>query len=51
MKALERFPQIGGIAEYLALPPGELALYRQYTLDALEQEAKQPVLKIDTRKK
>lgn len=50
MKALERFPQIGGIAEYLALPPGEVALYRQYTLDAMETDAKQPVLRFEPKK-
>lgn len=50
MKVIERFPQIGGIREYLAMPPGEQALYRQYTLDGLEAEARQPVLKIDARR-
>ena len=49
MKVLERFPQIGGIASSMALPEGELALYQQYTLDALMVEAKTPVLKIDTK--
>ena len=49
MKVLERFPQIGGISGYMALPDGELALYQQYTLDALETEAKAPVLKLDVR--
>ncbi len=50
MKVCERFPQIGGIKQYLELPPGEKALYRQYTLDALETEAKTPVLKIVSAK-
>ena len=49
LKVCERFPQIGGIQEYLALPAGERALYQQYTLDALETEAKAPVLKLDVR--
>lgn len=49
MKVCERFPQIGRIVDYLALPPGERALYQQYTLDAIETEAKTPVLKIDAR--
>lgn len=49
LKVCERFPQIGGIKEYLALPPGEKFLYQQYTLDAIEIEAKTPVLKIDTK--
>ena len=46
LKVCERFPQIGGIQEYLALPAGERALY---PLDALETEAKAPVLKLDVR--
>lgn len=50
MRVCEKFPQIGGIREYLALPPGERALYQQYTLDALETEAKTPVLKIVSAK-
>ncbi len=43
LRAMERFPQIGGIAEYMALPLGEKALYEQYTLDAIETEKKNPV--------
>ncbi len=43
----ERFPQIGTIADYMALPLGERALYEQYTLDAVQTEAKRPVLRID----
>jgi len=46
LKVCERFPQIGTVTNYLALPPGERALYDQYALDALETEAKTPVLKI-----
>ena len=46
MKVLERFPKIGTIQDYLALPSGERALYDQYTLYALAAEAKTPVLKI-----
>lgn len=49
LKVCERFPQIGGINEYLALPPGERALYQQYTLDAIETEARTPVIKITTK--
>lgn len=49
LRVIERFPQIGGISEYMALPLGEKALYDQYTLDALQTEAKTPVLKIDAR--
>ena len=45
-KVLERFPQIGGIRDYQELPLGEKLLYQNYTIDALEAEAKQPVLKI-----
>ena len=46
----ERFPQIGTIADYIALPQGERALYEQYTLDAVHAEAVRPVLKIDVSK-
>jgi len=46
MKVCERFPQIGGIADYMALLPGEKALYEQYTLDAIQTESKAPVLKL-----
>ncbi|MCI8843884.1 MAG: hypothetical protein HFF08_07230 [Oscillospiraceae bacterium] len=45
LRALDRFPQIGGIPEYMALPLGERALYEQYTLDAIEEEAKTPVFR------
>lgn len=46
LKVCERFPGIGTIEAYMTLPPGERALYEQYTLDALEAEARTPVLKI-----
>lgn len=46
----ERFPQIGTIRDYMTLPPGERALYEQYTLDAVRAEAMRPVLKIDASK-
>lgn len=46
MKVCERFPQIGGIRDYLSLPLGERFLYEQYTLAAIAEEAKQPTLKI-----
>lgn len=46
MKVLERFPQIGGIQDYTELPKGERFIYEQYTMDALQAEARQPVLKI-----
>lgn len=49
MKVCERFPQIGGIAGYLALPSGEKALYRQFTLDAIEAEAGMPALKVNVK--
>lgn len=45
LKVCERFPQIGSIRNYLGLPIGERFLYQAYTLDALETEAKTPVLK------
>lgn len=46
MKVCERFPQIGGIRDYLNLPPGEKALYEQYTMAAIAEEAKRPTLRI-----
>lgn len=49
LKVCERFPQIGGIRDYMALPVGERTLYQQYTLDAIKTETRTPVLKIDTR--
>lgn len=49
LKVCERFPQIGGIKECMALPKGELALYEQYTLDAIEAESKTPVLRFGAR--
>lgn len=49
LRTMERFPQIGGIAEYLNLPLGEKALYEQYTLDAIEAEAKIPVFRFATK--
>ena len=49
LRVIERFPQIGGIAGYMALPLGEKALYEQYTLDAIQAQALTPVEKIDAR--
>lgn len=46
LKVCERFPQIGGIREYLALPPGEKALYEQYTMVVIAEEAKRPTLRL-----
>lgn len=46
LKVCERFPQIGTIRDYLTLSPGERALYEQYTMAALADEAKQPTLRI-----
>lgn len=46
MKVCERFPQIGGIRDYLNLPPGEKALYNQYTIAAVAEEAKRPMLRL-----
>ena len=48
-RVIERFPQIGGITEYMALPLGERALYEQYTMDAIREEAQTPVLRIDAK--
>ncbi len=49
LKVCERFPQLGRIVDYMALPQGERAIYEQYTIDAIEKEARIPVLKVDTR--
>jgi hypothetical protein len=49
MKVCERFPQLGRIVDYMALPQGERAIYEQYTLDAIEAEARTPVLRFDVR--
>ena len=46
MKVCEKFPQIGTLDDYIALPPGEKAIYNQYVIYEMEQEAKTPVLKI-----
>ncbi len=46
LKVCEKFPQLGGIREYLTLPPGEKALYEQYTLAVLQEEAKMPLLRV-----
>ena len=49
LEVLERFPTIGAIdprltpiQNYLALPPGEKALYNQYALIKLEAEMRRP---------
>ena len=41
MLVCERFPQIGTIRDYLELPAGERALYNQYTIYAVQQEARE----------
>lgn len=46
LKVCERFPQIGTIRDYLTLPPGERALYEQYTLAVIAEEAKLPTFRI-----
>jgi len=51
LEVCERFPAIGTIQNYQALPPGERALYNQYTLIKLEAEAKNLPLKIQSPKK
>ena len=50
LKVCERFPQIGTITDYMALPPGERALYDWYTLEAIRAEAGAPVLRIEMPK-
>lgn len=50
LKVCERFPKIGTITDYMALPPGERALYDWYTLEAIRAEAGAPVLRIEMPK-
>jgi hypothetical protein len=40
LEVIERFPAIGTIESYRALPPGQKVLYNQYTLLKLEEENK-----------
>ena len=42
LEVCERFPAIGTIANFRALPPGEKALYCQYALLKLEEAARRP---------
>ena len=58
LEVLDRFPALGmrdltisPIENYQALPPGEKAIYNQYILLKLENEAKSPALKFDFSKK
>jgi hypothetical protein len=51
LEVCERFPRIGTIANYQALPPGERALYNHHTLLKIEQEARSPAIRIDTTRK
>ena len=39
------------IGEYQALPPGERALYNQYALLILGEEARAPALRLDLARK
>jgi hypothetical protein len=45
LEVCQRFPKIGTIEDYQALPPGERALYNQHTLKKLEAEAKTTAIK------
>jgi hypothetical protein len=51
LEVCERFPAIGTIAGYQALPRGERILYDQYTMIKLENEARTPALKIESMRK
>ncbi len=46
MKVCEKFPQIGTIRDYMALPLGERVIYDQFTIDAIQAEAKTPIIKL-----
>lgn len=50
LEVCERFPAIGTIQNYLALPPGERVLYNQYVLLKITQEAQTPTIKINSQK-
>lgn len=50
LEVCERFPAIGTIQNYLALPPGDRMLYDQFVLLKLKQEAQAPAIKINTQK-
>jgi len=41
-EVMERFPCVGTVEAYQALPPGTRALYDQYVLLKLEEERKMP---------
>ena len=51
LKVCERFPKIGTIADYKALPAGERVLYDQFTLAEMEREAKTPSCPLFSAKK
>jgi len=42
LEVLERFPAIGTIENFQALPPGQKAIYSQYVLLKLEEERRIP---------
>jgi len=46
LEVCERFPAIGTIQNYQALPPGERALYNQYALLKLEEVVKNPKIRL-----
>ena len=50
LEVCERFPAIGTIENYQALPPGERALYNQYVLLKLEEAAKTPACPLFKKK-
>ena len=51
LEVCERFPAIGTIQNYQALPPGERALYNQYVLFKIEEAAKTPAINLFAPKK
>ena len=51
LEVCERFPAIGTIENYQALSSGHRALYNQYILLKLEEEAKRPAYALIGKKR
>jgi hypothetical protein len=49
LEVIERFPAIGTIADYQALPSGEKELYNEYVIAKIKEEA-QPIRTISINK-
>ncbi|MFP3153137.1 hypothetical protein LQZ18_01640 [Lachnospiraceae bacterium ZAX-1] len=51
LEVCERFPKIGDIPTYQALPIGERILYDRYALMKIEAETRTPAIKLELPKK